>query len=446
MLAERKVQSKTGTFEDWLKTVSPDYNWDLPYLIKIRECLDRIINGENLKLLIIAPPRHGKSLHTTIHFPAFFLEKLPTKKVIIAAYNQDFSSDFSTDIRRIVASRVGIGDKCTIKAWNTKQGGGLRSVSVQAGATGKGANLFIIDDPIRGNDDADSQLKRDKIWKTYLRDLRSRVLPDGTSFILIQTAWHYDDLAHRIMNSNDAENWIVLKFPALATEGDMLGRMPGQALWPEKFNEKFLLDLRKDDPSGFAALYQGSPEIDGGNIFKRDDWQRYTSLPASFDYKLQSIDTAWETKKQNDYSVCTTWGVKDSNIYLIDLWREKVEYPELKQQIENLFNYYKPNVQLIENEQSGRGAIQELRRNTNIPLMAIDPKQFGAKDVRARACAILVRNKKVFIPANVNNGFVLDFLDETAAFPKGKHDDIVDTVSMALNYIIYNSNDPISII
>jgi len=387
-------------------------------------------------------PTHN-SFHTTIHFPAFFLEKFPKKKVIVAAYNQEASTDFSMEIRRIVAERVGVGDKWTNKAWNIIGGGSLRSVSVQAGATGKGANLFVIDDPIRGYEDAESQLKRDKIWKTYLRDLRTRLLPDGTSFILIQTTWHYDDLANRIMKSEEGKDWIVLRFPALAEENDILGRAEGEALWAEKFSRELLLNYKKDDPSGFAALYQGRPEIDGGNIFKRDWWKYYSNdwRDIKFDFIIQSVDTAWETKQQNDYSVCTTWGVKDAEVYLIDMWRDKVEYPELKQQLVKLFNEFKPMMQCIEDTSAGKAAIQELSRERIMPILPITPE--GKKEVRARVVTSIVQQGKVYLPNNAP--WLTDFLDEMSAFPKGRHDDIVDTVSMALNYITYNSGDPISV-
>jgi len=367
---------------------------------------------------------------------------------MVVGHTTRFVADnFAMPTKRML-DKLGILETSRSDLLVTHEGGFIKYFSFQGGVTGTPTDLIIIDDPYRNFEQAYSQLQREKIMQEYNWGIVGRLRDSElskVSKILIMTPWHYDDIAHRLMAQKDVAGnpiWEVIKLPALAKEGDPLGRTVGDPLCPDLQSRTALEQKRADNPSMFNALFQLSPEIDGGNIFKRDWWKRYAELPTEFDFTLQAIDSAWETKKENDFSVCTTWGVKGADIYLIDMWRDKVEYPDLKDQLVALFNYHRPYIMLIENEQSGRGAIQELTRDTYLPIQAIKPE--GSKEIRARAIATLVKNGRVWIPENAP--WALDFLDETAAFPKGKHDDIVDTISMALQYIIYNSSDPITLI
>lgn len=401
----------------------------MPHLKIVHPYLQDIIDGKPRKIIIQQPVRHGKSEHTTIRFNAFYLKKFPDKKVAIGAYNHTFATDFSRSIRRILAERINFGEKNSANHWETLEGGSLMAVGVGVGVAGRGFNLLTIDDPIRNYEEAYSQTYRNRVWNWYLNDIITRLEPDG-SIILTMAAWHYDDLVGRILASDDAKNWIVIKIPAIAKENDILGRKEGEALWSERFDIEKLQEIRKNNPSGFAALYQQSPEIDGGNIFKRSDF-RYCSILPNFDYIIQSIDGAWDIKEENHYSVCSTFGVVKNNVYFIDMWRDKVRYYDFKQMLIGQYEKHKPMKQLIEDAASGKPAIQELLRDTMLPIYPIKPS--GSKEVRAHAVSSIIESGCFYIYEGLHNK--LDFLDEMCAFPKGTNDDIVDTVTMALDYI-----------
>lgn len=440
LLAQKKTVNPQ-TYYQFLKEVTPDWNWDLPHLKIIEPHLQDILDGIPKKIIVMEPVRHGKSEYATIRFPACFLEKFPEKKVVIGAYNHTFCTDFSRAVRRILSNRINFGEKNTANHWETEAGGSLMAVGVGVGIAGRGCHLLVIDDPIRNYEEANSQAYRNKVWNWFLNDVSTRVEPNG-SIILTMARWHYDDLVGRILSSEDASNWIVIKIPAIADDNDILGRQKGEALWEERYPLSKLMEIRRNNPSGFAALYQQSPEIDGGNIFKRDKFKFVSTLP-NFEFIIQSIDGAWEINKENDYSVCTTYGVAGNNAYLIDIWRDKVHYSEFKKMIKDQYQKqkHKPMRILIEKAASGIAAIQELSRETMLPIEAIKPE--GSKEVRAYAITPLIESGRFLIYDQIEHK--LDFLDEMCAFPKASHDDIVDTVTMALNYIKNFNTCPISI-
>jgi predicted phage terminase large subunit-like protein len=442
MLRERKNRS----LEKWLKNISPQYNWDYPHIVYIRKYLEEILAGVQHHLILLLPPQHSKSLSTTIHFPAYYLKKNPHKRIIIGAYNYSYATDFASSIHRLLTKDnfQYFDGKQTASAFETSQGGFVKAFGLQSGITGKSADLIIIDDPIKSHAEADSQIIRNKIWNGFIYDIETRE-QKNTSYVIIMTHWHYDDLVSRLIKRDGTKEnggkWKVISMPALAEENDILGRKIDEPLCPELHSFERLAERRKNNPSQFVAMYQQRPEIDGGNIIKRHWWKYYKkeSKP-QFEYIIQSLDTAWETKKENDFSVCTTWGVVNKDIYLIDMWREKVNYPDLKRAIIGLNAQYHPLKILIEDAASGKAAIQELMQ-TYIPIEPITPR--GGKDVRVHTCTAIIERGNCWLPEDAP--WLLDFLDECSAFPKGKHDDIVDTVPMALNYIA-NFGCPISFI
>lgn len=247
--------------------------------------------------------------------------------------------------------------------------------------------------------------------------------------MIVQTRWHEDDLAGRLLREH-AENWDVLSLPAIA-EADESFRRAGEALWPQKFSLEALEQIRVAiGGAAWASLYQQRPAAAEGAIFKREWWRFFREQPV-FNRVIQSWDTAFKTGSENDYSVCTIWGESANGIFLLWLWRARVEFPELKKRMSWLAGEWKASIILVEDKASGQSLIQELRYGTNLPIIPV--KVDRDKRSRAEAVTPLIEAGKVFLPESAP--WLAYYIDELASFPRGVHDDAVDSTSQALNYL-----------
>jgi predicted phage terminase large subunit-like protein len=253
----------------------------------------------------------------------------------------------------------------------------------------------------------------------------------GGAIIIIQTRWHQDDLAGWLLREHANENWDVLCLPAIA-EQDEGFRKAGEPLWPERFPLPELEKIRMQTGGrAWASLYQQRPAAADGVIFKRDWWQFYSQpLSVAPNQIVQSWDTAFKKGEENDFSVCTTWSVASDGYYLLHLWRERVEFPELKRVVSSLAEQWKPNAILVEDKASGQSLIQELKLSTALPLIPV--KVDSDKQTRAQAVTPLIEAGKVFLPESAP--WRSDYIEEMACFPNGVHDDVVDATTQALNY------------
>ena len=321
-------------------------------------------------------------------------------------------------------------ERTAVNDWETAAGGGLRAVGVGGGVTGQGADLILIDDPIKSREEANSQAFRERLWTWYTDDLYTRQEP-GAAIVLILTRWHMDDLAGRILASEEAAEWTVLSLPALAEASDPLGRSEGEALCPERFSERDLEQIRTVQGSSFAALYQQRPSALEGAIFKREWWRYFREAP-TLHRIVQSWDTAFKTGQDNDYSVCTTWGVGETGYYLLDVWKRRVEFAQLKGTVVTLGEQFKPDAVLVEDKASGQSLIQELQRDTRLPILPV--KVDSDKVSRAYAVTPIIETGRVFLPESAP--WLADYLDNMANFPNAAHDDDVDSTTQALNHLI----------
>jgi predicted phage terminase large subunit-like protein len=423
--------SSFPSYGDWLPEVRPDYVWTWPHVRLIINHLERVASGEIKKLMIFMPPRHGKSQVATIHFPVYMMERRPDIRVIVGAYSKALASSFSRQARRIAKARMKFADdERRMDEWATPSGASYVAVGVGSGITGKGGDLILIDDPVKSRAEANSEAYRAGVWEWYCNDLMTRREP-GAAVVLIMTRWHEDDLAGRILASEDSPNWTVINLPALAETNDPLGRPAGAALCPERYDAAALESNRLLSPSTFQALYQQRPAAAEGELFKREWWRYYNPavLPV-FKRIIQSIDSAFKTKQESDFSVVGTWGDTGVGYFLIDCWRGRVEYPQLKRQATALYDKWRPSVVLIEDKASGQSLLQELRQETAIPLKPIQVDK--DKISRAHAVTPLIEAGRVYLPET--SPWLADFLDETASFPNAAHDDQVDAMTQALNY------------
>jgi predicted phage terminase large subunit-like protein len=409
---------------------------------QIIEQLERIESGAIDRLMIFVPPRHGKSLISSELFPAWYLGKHPDRSVIAASYGSELATDFGRKVRNHMASPVfravfpGASistDSAAAHRFNLMAGGAYYAVGAGGALTGRGADLLLIDDPVKNREDADSATYRRNLHDWYESVAYTRLQPGGV-VVVIQTRWHQDDLAGWLLSEHAGESWTVVSLPALAEPDDALGREEGAALWPAKFPVPTLNRIREAIGSAaWASLYQQRPVPATGAIFQRAWWRFYTaaSLPPKFEQIILSLDTAFKTNSSSDYSVALVLGVGDTGYYVLDVWRDRAEFPRLKAIVNEMAAKWRPDRLLIEDAASGQSLIQELRQLSRLPVMPI--KVGSDKVSRAHAVTPMIESGRVYLPEAAP--WLSDFIDELSSFPAAAHDDQVDALSQVLNYV-----------
>lgn len=429
--AQAELELRRRDYPRWLTGNAPSgYTYTWKYQQYIYSRLERVTGGESKRLMVFIPPRHTKSETVTIRYAAWRIINNPKTRVIIACYSQYLANKFSRAIRRIVrASGVELSsERRAVNEWETTHGGGLRAAGVGAGVTGTGADLIIIDDPIKSRKEANSATYRENLKDWYTNDLYTRQEP-GCAVIVIQTRWHEDDLSGWLIeeSKHGGEAWEVVSLPALAEENDPLGRKVGEALCPERYDETALARIKQTLKNDFWALFQQRPQSAEGNIFKLD-WLRYATDLPPFVNVVQAWDTAMKAGQHNDYSACATVGVTvDGAVYVLNVYRAHLETPDLLRQMRRLADEYNPTVILIEDKASGTGAFQTLKRQTALPLVP-QPAE-GDKEERARLISPYFEGGKVLLCRGAWN---VDFTEELTAFPSSANDDMVDALTYAL--------------
>lgn len=396
----------------------------------ICEKLEAVERGEIKRLMITMPPRHGKSVLASEYFPAWYLGRNPTHQVIHVTYGQELASGFGRKVRnqladerykKVFATRHS-PDSTAAHRFHTTDGGVYHAVGMGGAITGKGANLLIIDDPVRNREDAESAGKRQKMKDWFQSVAYTRLMPNG-AVVIIQTRWHEDDLSGWLLKEHAQENWTVLSLPAISEEG--------QALWREAYPIERLLKIKEAVGSrDWNALYQQNPIPSEGGIIKVDWLKRYETLPVDKLRLFQSWDTAYKAKLTNDPSVCTTWlQTKDGKFYLIESYVMRGEYADVKRAIQSKYDQFKPQAVLIEDKASGQSLIQELR-HTPIPVIAIQPN--GDKITRLNSVSTMFEAGQIFLPERA--AWLADYEHELLSFPLAAHDDQVDSTSQALEW------------
>ena len=385
----------------------------------------------------------------TESFPSWYLGRFPDHRVIEASYNDDFAKKFcrrnKTKIKNYGASLFGlqIGDIDTAEAFELAAvcgAGGMISRGMRSGITGNPANLVIIDDPIKNREEADSPTIRDKLWEEWQNSIKSR-LAAGAKVIIIMTPWHEDDLAARILH-NEA-NVEVLRIPVAAEANDPLGRDPGEALCPELGKDnKWLEDFRRsyiNDPQGgmraWQALYQCSPRVEEGNLIKREWWQYYDpkDMP-TFGTQIISVDAAFKGTDRSDFVAITVWGKRDMDCYCLYCLNKQMTFTETLTQLRLVRRLY-PYAQrvIIEDKANGSAITDVLSREMFI--IPIQPK--GGKESRVNAISAAIESGHVHLPND--KPWVVPFVDQFAKFPNDVHDDMVDSTSQALTFLLFQS-------
>lgn len=429
--------------------------------------LQRVADGECTRLMLFMPPRYGKSRTGSELFPAYYIGRHPHHRIIGASYGDSLATDFGAAVRAVIEAEewpfadVGIAGRSTASGqWRINNWGGRFFASgIGGGIIGRGANLLMIDDPIKTQKEADSADFRQSLWDWYEGVARRRLENELTvdpetgrrrkgAIVLIQTRWHEDDLAGRLLkqakDNPAADQWEVLSFPAIAEEGDPLGREPGEVLWPAKYDEEEVYNTRANTaPRIWSAQYQQKP-LDAGAALFAAPWfnHRYNLRVLPVYHKIvQTCDAAWKTGVQNSYSVIATWGLTDLTYDLLDLYRDRVAYPSLIAALRD--NYWKwqrygLDALYIEDAASGQSAIQTL---TDEP----DPAGRGVINVMPFAVSGIqqysfVETATPFFAANrvrlpESAPWLADWIREHTGYPTEAQDDTVITTAMALRVL-----------
>lgn len=410
-------------------------NWHHKHIC---DALMRVFRGECKRLIINIPPRYSKTEIAVINFIAWALGKCPDAEFIHTSYSGTLAVNNSgmakmmveTDEYRAVFPQCTLQRESTAKGdWRTTAGGVVYATGALGTITGFGAGKMrpgfggavIIDDPHKA-DEATSDVRRKNVIEWFGNTVESRTNSPDTPIILIMQRLHEDDLSGFLLGGGNGEQWEHICIPAI-NEAD-------EPLWALKHTREELRRMEQANPYVFAGQYMQRPSPLGGGIFKTSWWQFYKELPP-VKRIIQSWDTAFQAKTGSDYSVCTTWAECANGYYLVDLFKQRVEFPELKRAANVLYQKHKPNGVLIEDKASGQSLVQELRRETNIPIVAI--KVDSDKVSRAYAVTPMIESGRVFLPEGAP--WLLDYINSLATFPNAAHDDDVDSTTQALNYL-----------
>jgi len=457
-----------------------------PHIALVADHLMAVERGDITRLMIFLPPRHGKTMLTSEFFPAWFLGRNPEKQIIAATYSFDRAGDVGRKVRNQAIDPIykEIFPECHVSAdsksaskLGTLQGGNYFSVGVGGATVGRGAHLFLIDDPLKSRADAESEITQRRLRDWFQSVAYTRLMPGKSGIILIMTRWSYYDLAGYLLAEQKHENWTVINLPAIAEDNDEIGRTNGEAIWPSRYPVPILNNIKKTvGTREWNSQYQQRPLPEEGGMVKLDWFKRYTFKEhrdidlnsrqtkseqertellarqtairmlgrtdvgsTKFIKIVASWDTAFKESQLNDPSACTVWGVTNSNLYYL-LWviNQRLEFPELVKKVievhernKNHFNFSAGQCPvLVEDRASGQSLIQELKRYTSIPVIAI--KADANKQVRLSETTSIMEAGRVWLPESAV--WLVDYETQICQFPYSKFDDMVDSTSQFLRW------------
>ena len=429
-----------------------------PHIEVMASRLEACRQGKTRRLIVNQPPRSLKSQAVSVAFVAWLLGHDPAKQVICASYGQDLADKHARDCRTLMMSdfyqrlfpRTRLStEKQSVNEFVTTAQGFRMSTSVGGVLTGRGADVIILDDPLKP-EDALSETRRNSVNEWYDGTLLSRLNSKETGVIIIvMQRLHQDDLVGHV---RDQEDWELLSFPAIAEENEVhliespLGRRwferkAGEALQPERESLLILKGIRQNMGGYyFASQYQQNPMPLGGAIVK-SEWLRYCELrdlPSRFSCRLQSWDTANKSGELNDFSVCTTWGIFDRHYYLLDVFRKRLNYPDLKRAVLEQARKHHADIVLIEDKASGTQLIQDLKAEGMYGIKPYDPPPGSDKTLRLYSQTAEFESGRVLLPRSAP--WLDEYVRELTTFPGTKYDDQVDSTTQALDHLKTNSN------
>jgi predicted phage terminase large subunit-like protein len=430
---------------EFAKAVYPGFKIG-PHHRKLAKIFTEVIAGTKKRVIINIAPRMGKSEFSSYLFPAFFLGNFPEKKIIMGTHTAGLSEDFGRRVRNLLADEDYHGlfpqtlvadDQKAAGKWSTSAGGQYYAAGVGGALAGRGADLFVIDDPHSEQDvKANSRLAFDTAWSWFQTGPLQRLMPGG-AIIIVMTRWGKLDLTGRLIDyqakNPEAEPWEIVELPAILNEDTENEK----SLWPEQWPLATLKATKASiDPQYWNAQYMQQPTSNSAAIISRKSWRVWEGdEPPRCDYIIQSWDTAFETSNTADYSACTTWGVfyneeerDQAQVILLDAFKDRMAFPELKAIALKHYKEWTPDAFIVEKKAAGAPLIQELRA-VGIPVEEFSPSRGNDKIVRLNAVSDLFASGVVWAP---DTRWAREVIEEVASFPNGENDDYVDTTSQAL--------------
>ena len=440
MHAEKKIQRKAkNNFMDFVKAVWPEFIEGAHHRIiaqKFNDLAEKKIN----RLIVNMPPRHTKSEFASYLLPAWMVGKNPKLKIIQATHTGELAIRFGRKAKNLIDSENYSKifetrlqeDSQAAGRWETEQGGEYFAAGVGGAITGRGADLLIIDDP-HSEQDAISGKAFENAYEWYTSGPRQRLQPGG-QIVLVMTRWSKKDLTGILIDNQKkikGDQWDVVEFPAIMEHGTKK-----EPVWPQYWTLKELESVKATLPVGkWNAQWMQNPTSEEGALIKREWWQKWDKefLP-DVTYVIQSYDTAFLKKETADYSAITTWGIfypeegGKPNIILLDSVKDRFDFPELRREALDQYKYWQPDMVIVEQKASGTPLTHELR-NMDIPVMTFTPSRGNDKHVRVNSCAPLFEAGLIWAP---DEQFAEEMIEECASFPYGDHDDLVDSMTMAI--------------
>lgn len=420
------------------------------HLQLLNQKLLSVANGEIDRLMVTMPPRHGKSELCSKYFPAWYLGTHPDDRIMLSSYEADFAATWGQKVRDIFKEHkdifgVMVNDGSAARnRWDIAgHRGGMGTAGVGGPITGKGAEILIIDDPVKNAEQANSPTFREKAKEWYKSTAYTRLTPTG-KVILIQTRWHEDDLGGWLLNESD-DDWTVINFPGLAEEEDILGRKPGDPLWPELWTRELLLQRKKElGDYWFSAMYQQNPQPLEGGLLKREWLQYYDpndpvirSKTLSNTVTYTGWDLAISTKETADYTCSCTLkvDVNSGHIYIVDWSREHIDFPTQQKVVPQIQR--KHNAALIGIEDNAyQAALPQSLRGLRLPIKT----RTAIKDKVTKIISSFTLFEQGIVHLPSNHPLLGEFENEYMLFPTGKHDDLLDATEMALAMSMMGSN------
>ena len=412
--------------------------------------LEAVERREIRRLIVEMPPRSSKSTHVSRIFPSWFLGRHPTDNVIVASYGQELATDHGRAVRDLLGHpRYPFATKLRADVrgagrWQTEQGGGLITAGVGTGLTGFGGDLLVLDDPIKGREEAESEITRDHTWNWYQDVFSTRIQRDGV-VVVMGTRWHEDDPIGRILNTDGQADWTRLRIPYYAETGDPLDRPEGAPL--EVFGTVPSVEKGEISAYGFSALYQQRPTPSGGGVFKAEWMQRRycvghngqpcpmnaAPLPKSDRWiVIQSADLGGKPGVGHDPSALATWASDGITFPVLDYWSAQQEYADVKPRFVAKWHEWQPRILFVEDATWAAPLLSDLTRDTAVRVAAVTP--VGSKWTRADAVSPAFQSGRVMLPCRAP--WLDAWMHEHLSFPNALHDEAVDTTSLALSELL----------
>ena len=437
--AQKSQEMGKESFLAFIDHVYPGYKVG-PHHRRLAKIFEEIAAGKKKRVIVNIAPRHGKSEMISYLAPAWFLGKYPHKKVIMASHTADLAVNFGRRVRNLVGSdlykdvfpQVELqADSKSASRWGTNFQGEYFAIGVGGALAGRGADLFIIDDP---HSEQDAKQGRPDVflpaWEWFQSGPIQRLMPGG-AIIVVMTRWSKLDLTGQIINQmakeEDVEPWEVVEFPAILND---------KPLWGEFWSIEELLSKKASiDPRYWQAQYMQNPVSQEGALLKREWWQIWEKEDSpDCEFIIMSLDAAQEANNRADYNALTTWGVffnettSNYNIILLNAIKKRLEFPDLKQMVLEEYKEWQPDAFIVEKKSNGSALYQELRR-MGVPVGEFTPGKGQDKIARVNAVSDLLASGIVWAP---DRRWAKEVMEECNDFPSGTNDDLVDSTTQAL--------------